>query len=431
MAILIDPKGLLWGKRLRKLSNKARLYYPLMLGLTNFYARIELDEPCILSNFSSFKDADLTEENLRDWCNEYRDAGLAFLYKAGTQEWIQFDTPLAMRRNFATAEDNASPTPPEEEYTAWLQSIHGDKWGDYSLTNYQKERQSDVSAKRAAAGRKGAAATNAKRWGTNGDSQQNRQTDFDDSANRQNRLEVVEGEGEGKGVDEGEGEGEGEGITSFHLKSKAGSFPISSSNQSVTETEKAEAPVKGGGNRSIPAGTHEKVQPPRICPYCAARISGENPEDLANHIGREHPNATEEDLIDFDGTAEELARVWGLLMQHNEKFDSSKLPPNSEKLWVADFRRLLDAYHVDIIEDLIAYSQSDTQRQYNWNCKAFCSGCDRNLKFMSAMKKTSTWKPIWDRYLAITGQSEPEDIEFLDETTTTTFSLEDEDDELA
>jgi hypothetical protein len=222
-----------------------------MLGLTNFYARIELDEPCILSNFTSFKDADLTEENLTNWFNKYTDAGLSFLYKAGTQTWIQFDTPLAMRKSFPTAEDNASPAPPEAEYTAWLQSIHGDKWKDYDLTKYQKEWQSNISAKRAEAGRKGAEVTNAKRWGANGDGQQNQQTDFAESANRQSRLvEVVV-----EGGDEGEG-----GTTSSNLKSETESLasPESSLTNSGTGKTKTEVPAKGSGKANIPAPKEKK-----------------------------------------------------------------------------------------------------------------------------------------------------------------------------
>jgi hypothetical protein len=166
MAILIDPKGLLWGKRLRRLSNKARLFYPLILGLSNFYARIELDEPCILSNFTSFKDPDLTEENIAVWFNEYRDAGLAFLYQpTASQTWVQFDTPLSMRREYPTSEDNASPAPPRVEYAAWLQSVHGDRWKEYDLCGYQQT----ISEKRAEAGRKGGMASGeARRSKTNG-----------------------------------------------------------------------------------------------------------------------------------------------------------------------------------------------------------------------------------------------------------------------
>lgn len=191
MAILIDPKGLLWGKRLRRLSNKARLFYPLILGLSNFYARIELDETCILSNFSSFKDPDLTAENLTIWVNEYANAGLAYLYHpTATQIWVQFDTPLSMRREYPTSEDNQSPAPPLAEYSAWLQSLHGDTWKLYDLCGYQQT----ISEKRAEAGRKGGAAS--------GEARRSK-------ANASSASEGVVGDGEGGVVGEVEVEVEG------------------------------------------------------------------------------------------------------------------------------------------------------------------------------------------------------------------------------
>jgi len=405
MAILIDPKGLLWGKRLRKLSNKARLYYPLVLGLTNFYARVEVDEPCILSNFTSFKDTDLTEENLLLWFNEYRDAGLAFVYQAGTQTWIQFDTPLAMRKSFPTAEDNASPAPPDAEYAAWLQSIHGDKWEDYNLTNYQKERTSELSAKRAEAGRKGAAATNAKRWGANGDGQQNQQTEFAESASQQGRLVVVSVADEGK--DGGKDE-EAESLT-FNLKSKTESgLTYLNQSQSGTGTAKTEAPVKDSARANI-----------------SAPIDKKNPAS---------PAAPSDGGYDLDDTAKELARALNRLMHHNEQFDPSKVPANWETFWTADLRKLLEVYPPETVEDLMAYSQSDSQRVYNWNCITFCGNCERNLKFMKAMKETSKWKPIWERYedIVTSGNLEPEEeIESPDEQSKGNIGEDDEDDELA
>lgn len=442
--VLINVQGLLEGKRVRKLPLKARLYYPLLLGLSNTFARLELDYDLLTARLASFRDPEADAGNIANWFKEYEKAKLVLVYTgndAGADEptmWAQFDTPSEYRRSYASKEDAASPAPPEALYTEWLKSIHGADWEKFDLSKYQQERQSDISLKRAEAGRKGAAMTNAKRWGASGEGQLNQQTDFAEAANRQSRLEVVEGEGRDEGVDEGvdEGRGEGEDTTSLHLKSKTGNLPsstIPSSNQSITETEKAEIPVTGSGNRSISVPKNEGAPPPRICPYCSARIAGKSPEYLANHILREHPNATDADIIDLDGVAEELARIWGLLMQHNEKFDPSKLPAKTEKLWVADLRKLLDAYKPETIRDLMAYSQSISQREYNWNCKAFCSGCERNLKFMSATKQTSLWKPIWDRFVAIaTGKYEPEEMEFLDETKTDTFDpAADNDDELA
>jgi hypothetical protein len=156
--ILIDPKGLMWGRRLRKLSLKARLYYPLMLSITNFYARVELDYDAILAQLSTFRDQDLTPANLASWFEEYKEANLVFLYSRAVGDpvfWVQFDTPVEMRRQFPSTEDNRSPEPPEPEYTDWLKAIHGDKWKDYHMTYYQQS----ISEKRAEAGRKGGVAS--------------------------------------------------------------------------------------------------------------------------------------------------------------------------------------------------------------------------------------------------------------------------------
>lgn len=114
-------------------------------------------------------------------------------------------------------------------------------------------------------------------------------------------------------------------------------------------------------------------------------------------------------------------------MDSNEHFDPSKRPAKWETLWTADFRKLLDVYPPETVEDLMAYSQSDSQREYNWNCKAFCGNCGRNFKFMEATKKTSKWKPMWERYASIvnTGNLLSEDeIEFLDSETDPDFTAE-------
>jgi hypothetical protein len=161
------------------------------------------------------------------------------------------------------------------------------------------------------------------------------------------------------------------------------------------------------------------------------------PDHLANHIRKNHPDATapaapSDDGNDLDDTAAEFARAWNMLMQCNEQFDPSKLPAKWETLWTADFRKLLDVYPPQTVEDLMAYSQSDSQREYNWNCKAFCGNCERNLKFMEAMKKTSKWNPVWERHVDIVTSgnlASEEEIEFLDEQPT--FNIEDEDDDLA
>lgn len=289
--LLINVQGLLEGKRVRKLGLKARLYYPLLLGMANTFARLEQDYDLLAARFITFHDPDTA--NIADWFKEYEQAKLVFTYDghdAGAEEptrWAQFDTPVEFRRSFATREDNDSPEPPEPAYTDWLKSIHGAEWEQFHLSNYQKERRSDISGKRATAGRKGAAATNAKRWGTDSESQQNQQTDFADAANRQSRLGVVLGAVEGEDVVDGEGEG----VTpSFNLKGDTGSFASLESSliNSGTGKTKPEAPVKGSANGDIPAVKEEKDS-------AAA------------------PATASDEANDLDETAAEHARVWNLV----------------------------------------------------------------------------------------------------------------------
>ncbi|MGA3370691.1 MAG: hypothetical protein ABSC48_02905 [Terracidiphilus sp.] len=133
--ILIDAKGLIEGRRLRKLSTKARYLYPIFLGLSNFYARLELDYELLVGRLVTFHDPDVTLENIEAWFNKYKQAYLCFIYQNG--EWAQFDTPVEMRRDYPSKEDNKSPAPPDTEYTNWLKGLHGDNWEDYHMTKYR------------------------------------------------------------------------------------------------------------------------------------------------------------------------------------------------------------------------------------------------------------------------------------------------------
>ncbi len=121
-------------------------------------------------------------------------------------------------------------------------------------------------------------------------------------------------------------------------------------------------------------------------------------------------------------------------MEHNESFDPSKLPAKCETLWTADLRKLLDVYAPETIEDLMAYSQSDSQRKYNWQCKAFCAKCERNVEFMEKLKKTSVWDRVWRRYIAIVTTGclpSQRKVTVCDDANTVKYNLEDDDDELA
>jgi hypothetical protein len=198
--ILIDAKGILHGKRLRKLTARAHLYYPFLLGMSNFYARLELDEELLYLPFVPFNDVDLTAAAIGSFIREYTGVGLAMLYTAPDgATWVQFDTPVAMRRSHPTTDDNLSPAPPGDEYVAWLQTIHGDLWQEFDLSAYQRKLEGDreqwrqeLSEKRRAAGI------------ASGEARRNKREQAGTDANNGNYgvVPVV-----GAGVDEGDVEG--------------------------------------------------------------------------------------------------------------------------------------------------------------------------------------------------------------------------------
>jgi hypothetical protein len=123
----IDINGLKKGRRLRKLSDEARLYYPLFLGSANGYGRLELDYDSIYRDILLDFKAPLSSDRFWTIIGEYRDAGLVFLYQSGNQVWAQWFVKKGCLPQWATHEDNQSPEPPADEYTLWRQQIQRDQ----------------------------------------------------------------------------------------------------------------------------------------------------------------------------------------------------------------------------------------------------------------------------------------------------------------
>ena len=256
----------------------------------------------------------------------------------------------------------------------------------FHITEYQKERQSEISAKRAEAGRKGAAATNAKRWGVNANGQQNQQTDFVESANQQSRLEEVVGVGVDVDVECNE-------TTTTRLTHNTNSEETESvlspsSSISKNETGKSKPPVKSQANERflipVKEGGNATIPVPK----------GKN-------------NCPVESDTDLDAVASIFAEEWGRLMKHNPKFKRDRLPSKYLDIWTADFRALLDIYPVQTVNNLLIYSQSPTQQEYNFLTKTLREGAERNLPFMEALKKTSGWKLVRQSYQDIvSGETE-------------------------
>lgn len=125
---VIDPSGLFKGKRLRKCSPKARLYWPYLFLLSNGYARIELDYEAISDEFSSFRESAPTSDEIREILTEFSANHLLLVYRSNDQQWGQWDTKSSQLKEYKTAADKNSPAPPEDEYRQWLKEQHGGEW---------------------------------------------------------------------------------------------------------------------------------------------------------------------------------------------------------------------------------------------------------------------------------------------------------------
>ena len=174
---IFESKGLLKGKRLRKLRPLAHALWPFIFGLASeVYARLELDYELIAHELGHLNhlfyalnemdeeapfgpyaneylsDARTIEEVFKDFVKEK----LCFVYEHKGVEWAVFDKPNKLRLDYVTTEDRDSPAPPEPAFTEWLKSLHGEDWGDYHPTCKPAPIvPEDIHRKRAEAGRKG------------------------------------------------------------------------------------------------------------------------------------------------------------------------------------------------------------------------------------------------------------------------------------
>jgi hypothetical protein len=405
--IMIDVKGLLEGKRLRKLGLKARLYYPLFLGLANTFARLELDYDLLAARFITFHDPDTT--NIVDWFKEYEQAKLVFIYDGhdtGAEEptqWAQFDTPVAFRRKYASTEDDQSPEPLEPAYTDWLKAIHGAEWEQFHLTKYQKERQSDISAKRAEAGRKGGAAS--------GVSRRSKQNEANGSNGHQTKLDVdVDVDVDADEVVDGDGV-----VTALH-------HCIGNGNEVARNNTNLNTSFNGhdGNNQATDIGKAE-------CRGTTRPEKTDSPHSAAPPHG-----AAEEDARAFATTFHEL-------MAHNPHSDPTRIPKAWERLWTEDFRALLDNHSAGDVGDLIVLSQAKHNQKYFVRPTIVAEKAEKLLTDVRKLKEANAWVPLVTAcnkalgYEEIAEDISEEEIEFLDKDkpSTTAFSLEDEDDELA
>jgi hypothetical protein len=140
---IIDRVGLFNGKRLRRCSTMARLYWPHLFLIANGFARIELDFDSIAFDFASFGASAPTGTEITNYFEEYEKNHLLFAYDADGQRWAQWDTRHSYLKNFKTVADKKSPSPPEPEYSRWLWEQHGDDWRAYHWDREAREDGAD------------------------------------------------------------------------------------------------------------------------------------------------------------------------------------------------------------------------------------------------------------------------------------------------
>lgn len=123
---LIDPDGLYNGRRLRKCSDRARLYWPYFFLAANGLGRIEIDPDYLIRTcFPGFEQPP-SEEEVWEFFREYRDQHLIFLYGVGDQVWGQWYCKPGSLPRWKTRKDHDSPEPPEKEYQTWEASYNAE-----------------------------------------------------------------------------------------------------------------------------------------------------------------------------------------------------------------------------------------------------------------------------------------------------------------
>jgi hypothetical protein len=138
--MIIREKGLLEGKRLRKCSPRARLFWPFLFAMSNGYARLELDYELLEDKLHFFRDEAPDAAELHQFCTEFENNHLMFLYEVKGQIWGQWDTRAADTKDYKTAADKESPAPPEEDYLRWLCERHGEDWMNYHCNQRELEK---------------------------------------------------------------------------------------------------------------------------------------------------------------------------------------------------------------------------------------------------------------------------------------------------
>jgi len=89
MSAVTHAKGLLEGKRLRRCSPRARLFWPYLFLMANGYARIELDYELLEEKFLAFRNQAPDREEIEKFYAEYAANHLIYTYAGAGQQWVQ------------------------------------------------------------------------------------------------------------------------------------------------------------------------------------------------------------------------------------------------------------------------------------------------------------------------------------------------------
>jgi hypothetical protein len=126
--MIIDEKGLLEGRRLRRCSSRARLLWIYYFAVSNDFGRLEFDFDLIADELRNLKEFSPTPEEVEEHLNEYVTQHLLFRYESNGKAWGVWDTRSTELKRYKTTESKRSPNPPDAPYIEWLKEHHGEEW---------------------------------------------------------------------------------------------------------------------------------------------------------------------------------------------------------------------------------------------------------------------------------------------------------------
>lgn len=128
---IIDPEGLFGGDRIGRLTDRAKLMWPYFFVAANGYARLEVEYRKLMKGPLRPLSSPPSEADVAGFFREYHNNYLAFLYlvssPTGDQVWAQFWAKEGTLKRYKSAEDEASPPPPKDEFSKWMDEYRSAK----------------------------------------------------------------------------------------------------------------------------------------------------------------------------------------------------------------------------------------------------------------------------------------------------------------